>query len=192
MPIRGVIFDLDGTIVTPTLDFAAIRQDLGLPPRTPILEALDRMSAQEQVGARDILRRHELAGAQATLLMPGVGELLAWLEEQGIRRALLSRNSRESVDVILSRWQLSFDPVLTREDAPYKPDPRGIWKICEAWQISRDEIVMIGDYLYDVQAARNAGVRAALITHGQPCSFEHDAEFVFTQFAELREVIIKS
>jgi phosphoglycolate phosphatase-like HAD superfamily hydrolase len=37
---KGVIFDLDGTLADSRLDFARLRADLGLPPPTPILEAL--------------------------------------------------------------------------------------------------------------------------------------------------------
>ena len=42
--IRGFIFDLDGTLVDSRLDFEAIRRDMGLPSRTPILEALERIA----------------------------------------------------------------------------------------------------------------------------------------------------
>ena len=36
----GVVFDLDGTITRPRLDFEAIRTEIGLAPDLPILEQL--------------------------------------------------------------------------------------------------------------------------------------------------------
>jgi phosphoglycolate phosphatase-like HAD superfamily hydrolase len=43
MPIRGVVFDLDGTLVSQELDFEAIRREIGLPTGTPLLEALRQL-----------------------------------------------------------------------------------------------------------------------------------------------------
>ena len=41
--VRGVVFDLDGTLVVQELDFDAMRREIGLPPGTPLLEALEGM-----------------------------------------------------------------------------------------------------------------------------------------------------
>ena len=53
-----VIFDLDGTLTVPALDFDAIRAEIGLPPG-PILESLERLSQAERRRAEEILHRHE-------------------------------------------------------------------------------------------------------------------------------------
>jgi phosphoglycolate phosphatase-like HAD superfamily hydrolase len=44
---------------------------------------------------------------------------------------------------------------------------------------------MIGDYLYDIEAGRNAGTRTALITHGRDWPFAHLADETFPNFREL-------
>jgi len=42
MPIKAVIFDLDGTITQPYFDFDAIREEIGLPRDSgPILEIIE-------------------------------------------------------------------------------------------------------------------------------------------------------
>src|SRR5438067_174891 len=38
--VRGVVFDLDGTLVVEQLDYEAIRRELGLAPRSPLLEGI--------------------------------------------------------------------------------------------------------------------------------------------------------
>ena len=43
--LRGMIFDLDGTLVDSGLDFEAIRRDMRLPAGMPILESLGRIPA---------------------------------------------------------------------------------------------------------------------------------------------------
>ncbi len=41
MIVRGVIFDLDGTLVDSGLDFDLMRREMGLPPGKPLLESFD-------------------------------------------------------------------------------------------------------------------------------------------------------
>jgi phosphoglycolate phosphatase-like HAD superfamily hydrolase len=114
-----------------------------------------------------------------------VAELLDWLDVNQLRRALFSRNTHDAVKRIMKRLELRFDPVICREHAPFKPDPRGIWQICDNWGVRHDEVLMLGDYLYDIQAGKNAGVRTVLITHGKTWDFAQDADFVLTDFSEL-------
>src|SRR5205085_1814197 len=115
--VRGVVFDLDGTLVVQELDFEAMRREIGLPSGTPLLEALDGMAGAAHAAAVEVLRRHELAAAKTAQLTPGVADFLAWLDERGVRRAVLSRNMREAVEQVLRRCGLSFELILAREDA---------------------------------------------------------------------------
>ena len=46
--------------------------------------------------------------------------------------ALLTRNTRRSVDGVCRKLNLKFDIVVTREDGPYKPAPDPIWEIAQA------------------------------------------------------------
>ena len=188
-PVRGVVFDLDGTLVVQELDFDAMRREIGLPEGTPLLEAMERLDDGPRAAALDVVRRHERAAALTARLNPGVAEFLGWLDGRGVRRAVLSRNMREAVDDVLARCGMTFDRVLAREDAPYKPSPEGIWRICAAWGFRPDEVLMVGDYLYDVQAGRNAGARTALVTHGKAWPFAGLADVAFASFAEIPEAL---
>jgi phosphoglycolate phosphatase-like HAD superfamily hydrolase len=94
---------------------------------------------------------------------------------------------RSMVEAVLARFQLSFDLVLGREDAPYKPQPQGLWQICTAWQLRPQEVLMVGDFLYDIQAGHRAGTRTALVTHGRSLSFAHLADLVIPNFQDVPE-----
>src|SRR5262249_4242577 len=119
MQIRGVVFDLDGTLVSQELDFEAIRREIGVPSQTPLLEALEQLDPKHLLRAREVLDRHERTAAASAVLNSGVPEFLEWLARLGIRRAVLSRNSRQSVATVVTRFGLNFDPIMTRDDAPY-------------------------------------------------------------------------
>ena len=68
--IRGVIFDMDGTLTVPVLDFAEMRSRLGLPQGTDILPAVRRMPAEQQARAMKIIEELEEEGYNALHLGP--------------------------------------------------------------------------------------------------------------------------
>lgn len=185
MPIRGVVFDLDGTLVSQEIDFEAIRLEIGIASGTPLLEVLESLPEPARKTAWDVIDRHEREAAERAVLHLGVSEFLGWLDARRVRRAVLSRNSRRSVLASLKRVGLEFDPVLAREDAPFKPNPHGLWQICETWQLAPAEVLMVGDYVYDIQAGRAAGTKTALVTHGREWPFAHLADVTFPSFREL-------
>ena len=74
--IRGIVFDMDGTLVDSRLDFDAMRREMELPTGMPILEALTRLPPPHAARCRAILDRHEWAGHERATLLPGVTELL--------------------------------------------------------------------------------------------------------------------
>jgi len=186
--LRGVIFDLDGTLVDSQLDFSAMRAEMGLPDGLPILEALDTMDAPERERCLAVLHRHEHEGAERATLIPGVIELHTHLAARRVPQAVVTRNARHLALRVLERLQLQFDPVVGREDGPVKPDPAAILGICEKWNVSPSEVVVIGDYLFDIEAGRRAGARTVLFTqgrepHGLPGAAE--ADLVVRHFHEI-------
>lgn len=185
--IRAVIFDLDGTLVDSALDFDLIRRDLGLPAGLPILEALEAVAPVHRERLHAILAEHEARGVERAVLFPGVVEFFAELDRRGLRRAVLTRNSRKSAEATLARFAIQFHAVHTRDDGPVKPDPAGIWRICEAWGLRPSECVMIGDYRFDIEAGRQAGAHTVLFVGGRKHSVlaEHEqADFTLSSFAQ--------
>lgn len=178
---KGVIFDLDGTLVDSQLDFAAMRADLGLSPGTPILEAIESWIGPARAEAEAILLRHELRGADCAVPMPGVPALLARLAQQALPCAIFTRNARVVARHTLARLGLDIDLIVAREDAPPKPDPAGLVAICRAWGLAARDVVFIGDYLYDLEAGARAGIDTILYAP-EPPDFPHQATLVIDHF----------
>ena len=111
------------------------------------------------------------------------------LATRGLTRAVLTRNSRATTLPMLARLGLQFDPVVCREDAPPKPDPAAIWQICEAWGIQPSECVLVGDFRFDIEAARRAGAYAVLFSGGGASMQTDDlaADLVLSTFVEPEE-----
>jgi HAD superfamily hydrolase (TIGR01549 family) len=185
--IRGVVFDLDGTLVDSRLDFDAMRREMELPPDQPILESLARLESRHAERCHEILHRHELAGAERATLLPGVRELVAALHTRGIRQAIATRNSRRITEATLAKLDLPFDLVLTRDDGPVKPHPWPVQEAARQWNLRPAEIVVIGDYRFDVECGRAAGSRTVILTHPlDPRAYpnEERADLVLGSLAE--------
>ena len=190
LALHGMIFDLDGTLVDSGLDFDAIRRDMGLSPGLPILESLDRIPAgSEKDQMLAVLHQHELSGASRATLYDGVHEFLEWLDLRGISRAVLTRNSRESTQIVLDRLGLRFEMALTREDAPPKPDPTGLLTICDAWQMQPAHVLFCGDYVFDLEAGLRAGMGTMLFAQRELPEFARQANHVLRSFRDASTLI---
>lgn len=163
--IRGIVFDMDGTLVDSQLDFDAMRREMELPDGLPILEAVATLPAAHAERCHTILHRHEHEGVQRATLLPGVAELLAELARLGIRTAIATRNSRAITAASLSKLALTIEIALTRDDGPVKPDPWAVHEACRRWGLPPAEVLVIGDYKFDVECGRAAGCRTVLLTH---------------------------
>jgi hypothetical protein len=113
-PLRGLIFDLDGTLVDSRLDFEAMRREMELPAGTPILEALEDLPAHRAERCREILHRHEQEGARRATPLPGALSLVAELKRRGLRLGVITRNSRPLAEAMLAHFPEAFDPVISR------------------------------------------------------------------------------
>ena len=167
---RAVLFDMDGTLTQPMLDFPRIKAEMGIGNR-PILEALATMSEEHRALAEAVLLRHEEEAAGRSTLNPGCRELLDWLAARSIPSALITRNSRASVCAFVERHALDLDFIVTRTVARPKPHPEALLRACERFDVAPGEAWMVGDGQYDVEAALAAGVPAVWISHGLPKPF---------------------
>jgi HAD superfamily hydrolase (TIGR01509 family) len=172
-PPQALLFDMDGTLTRPLLDFPRIKAEMGIGAR-PILEALAEMSGPARLAAERILRRHEESAAAASTLNEGCAELLEWIRRRGIPTALITRNSRASVRTVLARHGLSFTALVTREDGRHKPHPDPLHLACRELKVAAVDTWMIGDGRYDVEAGLAAGAKTVWISHGQAKDFPAD------------------
>ncbi|MFO8012696.1 MAG: HAD family hydrolase [Phycisphaerae bacterium] len=188
MGLRLVIFDLDGTLLASPLDFDAIRAEIGLPDGRPILEALDHLPPAERARAEAVVDRHETEAVRASHLLPGAAELPAWLRARGLNVALLTRNSRASVEAAAHRHGLAFDAAVTREDLAPKPSPKGVRHLMAACGAQADETVLVGDFRFDVEAGAAAGVRTVAVV-AEPTDWSAEATWQAADLAAVRRIL---
>ncbi|HDS1735382.1 HAD family hydrolase [Pseudomonas sp. BP8] len=165
--IRNWVFDMDGTLTVAVHDFAAIRVALGIPAEDDILTHLAALPADEAAAKHAWLLEHERDLALASTPASGAVELVRELAGRGCRLGILTRNARELAHVTLEAIGLAdcfaLEDVLGRDEAAPKPSPDGLLKIAQAWAVAPSELVMVGDYRFDLDCGRAAGARTVLV-----------------------------
>eukprot|EP01135_Chromosphaera_perkinsii_P005922 Nk52_evm8s372 gene=Nk52_evmTU8s372 len=180
-PIRGVVFDMDGTLTLPVLDFSILRQKLGISSKQDILKyAHGLKTAEEQKNALNIIEEFEIEGEKNLQLQPGLISVMSTLHSKGIKQAILTRNAERAVEAFMNtlRKELQatsngaafdrplaevFDPVLTRDFKPYKPHPAPLHHIAAIWDFPLQNMLMVGDAVDDMLCAKSAGVQGVLL-----------------------------
>ncbi|KAF8388304.1 hypothetical protein HHK36_026970 [Tetracentron sinense] len=173
--LRGVVFDMDGTLTVPVIDFPAMykavlgeEEYVSVRSKNPsgidILHYIENWSPEKQRKAFEIITDFERQGLDRLQIMPGAAELCGYLDSKKIRRGLITRNIKAAVDLFHKRFGIVFSPALSREFHPYKPDPAPLLHICSNWDVHPYEVIMIGDSLKDdVACGKRAGAFTCLL-----------------------------
>ena len=148
--IKAVLFDLDGTLVHSSLDFARIRREIACPEGVDLLGFVDWLEGLQKQQAQQIIHRHELEDAYCARIVKGAPELLTRLDDAGIKTGIITRNSVQATRIKLDTCGISITEVITREDAAPKPDPQALLRLSQAWAFESSACVYVGDYLYDL------------------------------------------
>ncbi|MGO4894014.1 HAD family hydrolase [Flavobacterium sp. W21_SRS_FM6] len=187
--IKGIIFDLDGTLLTSSLDFKAIREQIHCPSHLDVLSFIAGLPAQTQEVANQVVLAHEMADAQDSMWISGAEQAIASLKKRKIPIAIVTRNSKQATLHKLKNNKLVVDTVITREDAPPKPNPYALLKIAKNWGLPVQQVAYIGDYLYDIQAANNADMFAGLYAPNEVPNYAYLAQWVFNHFDQFTGLI---
>jgi len=174
--MEAVLFDLDGTLVRLPIDYRAMRDELKSVARRyglhsefkPLLEEIKRLSCLHPDGDKlreeclRVVKAYEFEGASRAQLLKGVKECLHMLKEKGIKIAVVSNNSKESVERALEVAGVRdfVDLLIGRTNlTDVKPDPSLIVKALNGLGVKADKVVFVGDSESDMIAAGKAGVR---------------------------------
>jgi HAD superfamily hydrolase (TIGR01509 family) len=188
--IRLVIFDLDGTITRPYLDFQVIRKALGNDdPSLLTLDFILGLPPDAQKRAWEIMNGFEDKAAANAEPQDGAIELLHELSRRGVRTAIFTRNSRKSVETVLNKFGVKVDRIIARDDAPPKPDPTAIRDLMRLYGAAAGETVMVGDFALDVEAGKRAGVATVLLHNGDGLDIAAEPDYRINRLHELLEII---
>ena len=190
MTCKGVIFDLDGTLLDTLKDLAdaanAALAHFGFPTHDQDeyryfvgegLQTLTRRILPDSVsGEEDVIRYMQKFGEvykenwkQSSAPYTGIPEMLAQLKKHDLQLAVLSNKPHEftkiCVDEFFEKDLFSF-VYGQRDGIPKKPDPAGAVEIAQRMGIRSDEIVYVGDTATDMKTGNSAGMKTIGVLWG--------------------------
>lgn len=192
--IKGVLFDFDGTLTLPgALDFPAIKRDLGCPEEKPILEYLRSLPSARREELMTILELREEEAATKSFPNKGAESCLSALREKGILLGIITRNSLKSVYTALEKFHgispEDFTVIISREDALPKPHPDGVHQAAIKMGITPQELLVVGDFRFDIMAGNAAGSPTILLqTRDRPVMAAGDPEPDY-RVSDLEEIL---
>ena len=195
--VKAVLFDFDGTLTKPgSIDFNLIKRAIGCPAESFILEFIETLDDYVQKKkAISALENFENKAADCSEPNSGAEELLLYLRSNSIRTGIISRNSLESIKKSFHNFKKikfsDFDVIITRDD-PVRPKPYADGVILAAKKLNVDvkELVVVGDFIFDIQAGKNAGSITVFLNNGIKHDFsDPESDYTISQLGELKDVI---
>ncbi len=130
-------------------------------------------------------------------LFPGMKELLVKLRKTGYKTGLVTSRMRNTTFRGLEKFELTdlFDAVVTCDDTSvHKPDPEPVFIALEKLGTKPEKTVMLGDTMYDIMCANNAGVTSVLVGWAiapteEEIKGENGPDFIMKDAADLFRIL---
>ena len=130
-------------------------------------------------------------------LFPGMKELLVKLRKTGYKTGLVTSRMRNTTFRGLEKFELTdlFDAVVTCDDTNvHKPDPEPVFIALEKLGTKPEKTVMLGDTMYDIMCANNAGVTSVLVGWAiapteEEIKGENGPDFIMKDAADLFRIL---
>jgi phosphoglycolate phosphatase len=188
MNLKGIVFDLDSTLVQSYVDFPKMKRNIiqllesnGHPPDTlsiteqttvVIMEHAEREWDRQRKpeGERQRLRdaitvymnQGELEAIETLKEIPGAAEAVEKLKGRGLNLAVLTRGHHRYALEALKKTGMYhyFDVILGRGETPQpKPYREAIEYTVKQMGLTVDDVVMVGDHQIDYDSAKNSRCR---------------------------------
>lgn len=100
-------------------------------------------------------------------VFPGMKELIENLKRRGLKLGMVTSRLKKTTMQGLEKYSLAqyFDTVVTADDTTkHKPDPEPVNIALEKLESRPENSIMVGDTMFDILCARNAGVKSVLVS----------------------------
>lgn len=185
---KAIIFDFDYTLgdatrgIVLSVNYAleqmnqeiktteTIRKTIGLSLKETYMVLTGRKNDEEAEDfAKYFKQKADEVMVLNTDLLPPVKEVLAKLKEQNIRTGIVTTKFHYRIDRILEKFHMNttMDIIVGAEDVKLeKPDPEGLLLAVKQLNITRRDVLYVGDSLVDAKTAENAGIDFAGVLTG--------------------------
>lgn len=126
-------------------------------------------------------------------LFPHVRETIAELYAMGIIINVASSRGRDTLVSFLDEMGLMMyiSKVVSSQDVEQaKPAPDMVYVIMEHSEAEKEDVLMVGDTVFDIDMGKNAGVKTCGVTYGNGKIDElSHADYIINDFAQLLDIV---
>ncbi|MDT8901458.1 HAD-IA family hydrolase [Anaeroselena agilis] len=180
MSYKGILFDLDGTLLDTTdlilksfqhtiMTHRGCDADMELVKSTfgrPLIEALALMGDDPEAMIKTYREYNIRYHDELAKVFTGVVEVVRKLYDEGVRLAVVTSKTRVTSVRGLRLFDLDkyFPVVIGHEDCQkHKPHPEPVLRALTALGLPAGDCLMVGDSPYDIMSARAAAVKTAAV-----------------------------
>jgi len=188
--LECVIFDLDGTLIHSGVSFTPYRTRLEI--EGDVIAAINTLPEEKQREKWKIIDEYENELQENARPAPGAKLILYYLREHGIKVGVATRSTGVHARKLITQLGLDVDLFIGREDTQPKPHPDGIHYLLKELKVNPEDAIMVGDFLWDMLAGRNAGLLTVLVLQEHSVPYVDKADIVVCSLTELLKLIKNS
>ena len=192
--IKGIIFDLDGTLVHIPIRYDIIFDKLKIlfdtkdefKPLIPTILTKAKNDANLIQQAFDLICDEETNAANNFEIIDNAIEILDHFKNENFSLGLVTMQCKKAAKLVLDSMNIlnHFSSMITRDDSFERTIQ--IKKSVEFLSLSPHEVVVIGDRIHDVNSAKQVGCSAILSNKNKLDSFKESP--VISELSELKKI----
>lgn len=189
MKYKGIIFDLDGTLIDSIEDisdsmnktleefdmerftYEEYKEKIGKGFRNLVINSIEDKNNEELINKMTERFQYNYDKNYINKSKPyvGIDNLLLKLKEKNINIAIFSNKKEEYTKKVAEKLlnNINFISILGEvKDRPIKPDPTGINIILEKMKLNKSEVIYVGDTNVDMITGKNSGLKTIGVEWG--------------------------
>ncbi len=194
--MKAVIFDLDGTLTEFNININKIKREISkklninAEGNKTILEIIEKLDEKKKKKALEILEKHEINAALKSKLKKEAKKVIENLRNMGVKIGLVTRNNYKSCIIVIEKFNLKFDCIVSREFAKVKPEKDQLELAIKLLGVDKKDVIYIGDHYFDYLAGKRAGIDTFILNGKFLKSFpENEKPTIISSLEDVVEIV---
>jgi len=163
--IKGIVFDLDGTLIQLPIDYKKIQKNLKeffnisneLKPLIPTIIKLSKNDQNKIRTSFDLICKEEILASDNFKTMNNALETLKFFKSKNLSLCLVTMQCKDALEKVLQKLQISdlFDSVISRDESFDRQ--KQIELSLQNIVLTPSEILVVGDRIHDIESAKKIG-----------------------------------